>query len=187
MTAYRTDRDRRLTLAEYERLPDDDRHLSELAAGRLVREPRPGGRHAAVMTRLAWALHARLAESATTTVFTEGGFVLSEDPPTVRGPDVAVVGHHRLPPDEVPVGLIHGAPDVAFEIASPTNTPDELQHRVTDYLDAGTGIVCIVYPDRREAVVYRSRDDIRILSRGDAVDLGAVAPGVRLPLSELFG
>ena len=48
--------ERRLTLAEYAALPDDDRYIDELSRGRLVREPRPADLHGAVVVELIFAL-----------------------------------------------------------------------------------------------------------------------------------
>jgi hypothetical protein len=43
-----------------------------------------------------------------------------------------------------------------------------------------------VDPGQRTAAVYRSRDDIRILTEGDAIDGAGVVPGWELPVAELF-
>ena len=40
---------------------------------------------------------------------------------------------------------------------------------------------------RRTVTVYRSADDIRVLSEGDTIDGADVVPGWKLPIAELFG
>jgi hypothetical protein len=47
-------------------------------------------------------------------------------------------------------------------------------------------MVVVVNPARRAATVYRSRDDIVLLTAGDVLDGGDVVPGWTLPLADLF-
>ena len=62
----------------------------------------------------------------------------------------------------------------------------QVQDKVCDYLDAGTRMVWIVEPRRQTVMVYRSRDDIHLLTGGDVIDGGEVLPGFRLAVAELF-
>jgi Uma2 family endonuclease len=62
----------------------------------------------------------------------------------------------------------------------------EMHAKVMDYLDAGTRLVWVVDPDPRTVTVYRSRDQIRLLSKADEIDGGDVLPGFRVKVSELF-
>ena len=50
-------------------------------------------------------------------------------------------------------------PDLAVEIASPSNTVAELREKATIYLRGGTELVWILYPDRKSAEVSRLSDD----------------------------
>jgi hypothetical protein len=47
-------------------------------------------------------------------------------------------------------------------------------------------MMIVVNPARRAATVYRSRDDITLLTEGDVLHGGDVVPGWKLPLRELF-
>ncbi|MGH7482128.1 MAG: Uma2 family endonuclease, partial [Longimicrobiales bacterium] len=116
----------------------------------------------------------------------ETGFVLRQDPPTVRAPDAAFVATARIPPPAGQLGFAALAPDLVVEIVSPSNWASELQARVLDYLEAGTRLVWVIDPASRTATVYRSRTDIEILSDDAALDGADVLPGLRLPLVELF-
>lgn len=72
-------------------------------------------------------------------VFTaDTGFVLFEEPPTVRAPDVAFVSRDRLPPPDESIGFGRLAPDLAVEIVSPSNAAIEIHQKAEDYLEAGT-------------------------------------------------
>jgi Uma2 family endonuclease len=114
------------------------------------------------------------------------GFQLSVEPPTVREPDVAFIAADRLQPEGFGRGFWPGAPDLAVEILSPSNRATEIQAKVLEYLDAGTRMVWVIDPQSGTATAYRSREDIRLLGPGDALDGADVLPGFRLPLSELF-
>ena len=55
-----------------------------------------------------------------------------------------------------------------------------------DYLDAGTRLVWVVEPRGRTVTVYRSREEIRILTSEQEIDAGEVLPGFRTRVSEFF-
>jgi len=115
----------------------------------------------------------------------ESGYILAEDPPTVRGPDLAVVVEPRST-EGVPGGWVRGAPDVAIEILSPSDTSSAMQEKTLDYFEGGARRVWIVDPHGRTVTVYRT-DGTALLLRGtDTLDGEDVLRAFRLPLSELF-
>lgn len=178
------DRDELLTIEQFARLPDDDTRR-ELVRGRVVREPTAGFEHGGI----AMNVGRRLAEFVDReglgmVVAAETGFVLFEDPPTVRAPDAAFVAKERLPVERT--GFARLAPDLAVEVVSPSNTMAQVHDRVCDFLDAGTRIVWIFEPRRRTVTVYCSRDDIRLLTEEDTLDGGDVLPGFQLQVAALF-
>ncbi|MGH7587481.1 MAG: Uma2 family endonuclease [Gemmatimonadota bacterium] len=156
----------------------------ELVRGDVVREPLAGFEHGVVAARIASCLQTFVRRHRLGKVVGASGFVLFDDPPTVRAPDVAFVARDRLPAD--PRGFARLAPDLAVEIVSPSNTISELQEKVFDYLDAGTPLVWVVEPRGRTVTVYRSRDEIRILTSGQEIEGGEVLPGFRIEVSEFF-
>lgn len=173
-----------MTIEEVERLPDEAARL-ELVRGQVVREPLAGFEHGGIGVQVASCLHAFVRQHALGKVLAaETGFVLFDDPPTVRAPDVAFVARDRLPAE--PRGFAHLAPDLAVEIVSPSNTHSEIQDKVFDYLDAGTRLVWVVEPRGRTVTIYRSRDDIRILTSSQEIDGDDVLPGFRTQVSEFF-
>lgn len=176
-----------LTLDEFERLPDDE-WRTELVRGRVVREPPAGMNHGRLACRLAYLITRFVDRHALGEVYgSETGFVLFEDPPTVRAPDAAFVSTARLPRPEDSIGFGHLAPDLAVEVVSPSNTAAEIIDKAADYLDAGTRLVWVVEPSRRCITVYRSRNEIRLLQEGDALDGYDVLPGFSVPVAEIFG
>ncbi len=175
-----------LTLEQFQRLPEEDLHRIELVRGRLVREPRPGAEHGWLTGKLIGELEPFVRDRGIGLVVTETGFLLSNDPPTVRGPDVAFIAAEDLPPEGVPVGFWTVAPRLAIEVVSPSNTASEIRQKVLEYLAAGTRSVWVVDPPTRSVTTYRSRDEIRLLTMADELEGADVLPGFRLPLSELF-
>jgi Uma2 family endonuclease len=174
-----------LTIEEFERLPDDGWRL-ELVRGQVIREPPAGFEHSGIAVHIASILIAFAREHGLGKVVgADAGFVLSVEPPTVRAPDVAFVSEERLTFD--PKRFAPLAPDLTVEVVSPSNTMSEIHEKVLDYLDAGTRLVWVVDPGPRTIVVYRSRDEIRLITEDGEIDGGDVLPGFRLKVSELFG
>lgn len=178
---------RSMALDEFVALPEEDAYRLELFRGSLVREPAPGMRHGHLALRIAVLLRNAAEEDGRGLVLADTGFVLNEEPPTVRVPDVAFVSKERLPEGGIPEGFGDGAPDLAVEVVSPSNSASDLQQKALDYLDAGGRIVWLVDPAKETATVLRSRSDIAILQGNDALEGGDVIPGLRIPLTELFG
>lgn len=186
MVARQAGSERILSLEEFEGLPEEDAYRLELVRGRLVREPRPGARHGVLMARLGARLLRHVEENRLGVVCMDFSVVLSTEPPTVRGPDIAFIAGDRLPPEDVPTGFLRMAPDLAAEILSPSNTASEVQEKVLEYLDAGTRLVWVIDPQTRVVNTYRSRTDVRLLGELDELDGGEVLPGFRLPVKDLF-
>ena len=185
MEADATDLETRLvTIEEFERLPEDGCRL-ELVRGQVVREPPAGFDHGGIAIGIASLLRRFVDENALGAVVgTDSGFVLFDDPPTVRAPDVAFVRENRLDFDRTRFAPL--APDLAVEVLSPSNTMSEIHDKVLDYLDAGSSLVWVVDPYSRTITAYRSREEIRLLAADGELDGGDVLPGFRCKVSELF-
>jgi Uma2 family endonuclease len=176
-----------MTIEEFEQLADDG-YRSELVRGRLVREPPAGFDHGRIGIRLAMKLAAFVEEARLGVVVgAETGFILSEVPPTVRAPDIAFVACARIPASGPPRGFFPGAPDLAVEIVSPSNSPAEIRDKVHDYLDAGARAVWVVEPRARTVTVHHPEREALLLREGDRLDGGEVLPGFGVQVGEIFG
>jgi len=111
-------------------------------------------------------------------VVTEVGFKLASNPDTVRAPDVAFVRQDRIPKPE-PRGVWNGPPDLAVEVLSPDDRPEEVREVLAEYLTHGVPVVVLVDPDTRKINVLRPGMSEFALATGDVLDLG---DAVRLPL-----
>ncbi|MEQ8846938.1 Uma2 family endonuclease [Botrimarina sp.] len=146
-----------------------------------------GWGHGSVERRIATVLGDFVDEHALGDVGTgEVGFLIERDPDTVLAPDVAFVRQERLDA----VGLIEGyfpeAPALVVEVTSLHDTAEHVDDKVRRWLAAGCEMVWVVYPRGRSVTVYRSLENVRILT-GDAVlDGGGVVPGFSHPISEFF-
>jgi len=120
-------------------------------------------------------------------VFAAGtGFILRRDPDTVRAPDASFVARDRLTPEELPVGYLDLAPDLAVEVVSPGDSAREVREKVDDWLRAGTRLVWVIDPATRSARVYRSLEEFEELVEGDHLEGGELIPGFSCEVRELF-
>ena len=79
-----------------------------------------------------------------------------------------------------------GAPDLAVEILSPSNTRAEMDERLRDFFASGTQIAWIINPDTRSAEVCRSLTQRRLIGPGGELDGEHLLPGLRYPINDLF-
>jgi Uma2 family endonuclease len=176
-----------MTLDEYAALRQgDERHFRELVRGVVVREPRPGETHGRVQVRMAYHLEGWARGHGGARVTSESGYILGDDPATVRGPDLAVVIDPPRSARE-PGGWTRGAPDLAVEVLSPSDTSTAIQGKMLDYLGAGASRVWIVDPAARTVTVYRADGSATVLRSQDLLSGEDVLEGFALPLEELFG
>ena len=105
-----------------------------------------------------------------------------------RRPDVAFVGHDRwnkpLPADDPPAWSV--IPNLAIEVVCLLNPLQEIAHRIDDYFKAGVELVWVVDPQERSVWVHNTPTRRRVIRESDELDGGAVLPGFRLSVSELF-
>lgn len=178
--------DRLYTIDEFAKLPEDRLYRYELVRGRLVREPPVGSEHGIIQVNLPAELRAYVRDRGLGVVMVETGCVLSEEGPTVRGPDVSFISRERIPTEGLPRGFLRIPPDLAVEIISPSNTAADIQEKIEEYFDAGVRQVWIVYPRTRNVAVHLSRTEVRVLEEDEELEGGDVIPGFRLRVGELF-
>jgi Uma2 family endonuclease len=180
--------DQLLTLEEYARLTDDDDgDLVELVRGMLVREQGPGQLHGRLQSRIAYHLEKYHDDrDRRGAVIVSAGFVLAEQPPTVRIPDIAYVSDERIPPARYAERWWRIGPDLVVEVASPSNTWSEIQRKVSDYFASGTRIAWVVDPATRTVTVYRPGQIAARLEEKDELSGEDVLPGLRIRLADLF-
>jgi Uma2 family endonuclease len=110
----------------------------------------------------------------------EAGVRLRRTPDSTVGVDIAYVSTDDTT-------LIDGAPVLAVEILSPTDTQEEIHEKIDEYLAAGVPLVWVVNPADRTVRVYRP--DVRPQLFNDEQELAGDPhlPGFRAPVARLFG
>jgi Uma2 family endonuclease len=175
--------ERLVTAAELEGMEDGNRF--ELVRGRLVPVTPAGDRHGQAAVILAAELRAFVRERQLGRVRVETGFSLFRNPDTVRGPDVSFVAAGKPGGDRTSNGFIAGAPDLAIEIISPSNTRAQIAEKVSEYLEAGCRLVWVVDTDRRVAHVHRPGAVRRTIDANGHLDAEDVVPGFSYSLRAL--
>lgn len=174
------------TAADLERLPNDGFRY-ELVDGEVRKMTPASNEHGKIAMRVAWRLAQHVETHGLGSVYAaETGFRLASDPDTVRAPDVAFVSQARLDAVGTVAGYWPGAPDLAVEVVSPGDRYAEVAEKVAAWLAAGTQMVVVVEPPQRTVVVHRADGVTRTLREGDVLEGGAVVPGWRVPVAELF-
>jgi Uma2 family endonuclease len=171
-----------LTWQEFERLPGEGKY--ELIEGRLTTLPPPKRPHSRVSKRLFLLLHSQESKGVIVAYY-ETGFKLSNDPPTWLQPDVSLVTQKR-DREGAREDYFSGAPDLAVEVVSPSDTAEDLNRRVHLFLKEGSRAVWVIYPDNQSVVVYRPDGTGHTLGIGDTLTLPSLLPDWQFPVAQLF-
>lgn len=175
-----------LTAADLWQLPHDGmRH--ELVKGELRTMPPAGFEHGAVEINLTLPLAQHVkAQGLGIVVGGETGFLITQNPDTVRGSDVGFVRRERIEETGIPRQYWPGAPDLAVEVVSPNDRVYEVDEKVQEWLEAGTRMVWVVNPRQRNVTVYRPGINPIILTANDTLDGQDVVPGFQGAVSSIF-
>jgi Uma2 family endonuclease len=108
--------DQHFTAEEFYLLPDDGKRY-ELVRGALVCMAATGGQHGIIASRLDHRLRFFVeAHDLGEVCAAETGFRLTENPDTVRAPDISFIARERVVTQGVPEGYWLFAPDLAVEV-----------------------------------------------------------------------
>jgi len=168
----------------FEQLPDGDGYHRELIEGELQVLPPPKSRHTRVahyLYRLMLAIEGR----ADVHVYMEAGYKLSTDPPSWVQPDISVL---RNAPRRETKGEDHflGAPELAVEVVSPSETASDLNRKVELMLGHGALAVWVVYTEQSAVRVFRTDGSATRHIIGDTLSLPDLLPGWDLPVARIF-
>ena len=159
---------------------------TELVRGDLVVMAPAGGRHGQIAHTFALFIGIHVRDRSLGRVFAaETGFLLRRRPDTVRAPDVAFVTGERLG-HETPAGFLALAPDLAVEVVSPGDSTATVRDKVQDWLEAGTRLVWVVYPEARSVVAHRLGYAPETLSEEDTLSGVPVLSDFAVRVRELF-
>lgn len=176
-----------VTVEELWEMPEVPGKRFELVRGELVEVPGTSALHNFIVMTVTRLLDGFVLPRGLGVVATDGAsYLLARYPDFIRIPDVSFVARARVPEDGIPRGYWPFAPDLAVEIVSPSDRAAELREKVKDYLDAGTRLVWVLWPEDRSVTVYSADREVRELREGDELDGGDVLPDFRVPVAVLF-
>ena len=156
----------------------------ELVDGEVLEMAPPNDEHGEIASNVvtSFNIYSRLRGIGRSRV--ETGYTLRRAPDTVRGPDVSFVFQPRV--EGRGSGFPSGAPDIAVEVVSPSDTAAEMARKVAEYLAAGSQRVWVVYPVARRVVIHRADGSVVSYGGDDVITDEELLPGFSLPLSEVF-
>ncbi len=83
-------------------------------------------------------------------------------------------------------GGVQGMPDLAVEVKSPNDTYSGLREKAYYYLQNGSKMVWLVYPEKKLVEVFRKDSDSELYTGDESLSGGDVLPDFKLSLSEIF-
>ena len=177
-----------MTAEEYVTLSDQGSDCAyELVRGALVvRDPGVSWAHSCVQGKLCRYLDEWMEKFGHGEVGVEVDCLVGEDPDTVRIPDVAVL-LQPFDTENAFLGRVQGAPDIAIEVLSPSNSPQAMRDKTSDYFNAGALRVWIVDPETRTIVIHKADGTTTRFSGTDRLEDPEILPGFALEMRKVFG
>jgi Uma2 family endonuclease len=152
-----------VTFEQFEQFPDDGRK-HQLVKGEHIVVPPPKSRHTRIQQKIQDVLRPFVREHRLGEVHIEAGFRLSSD--TWLQPDVSFLTTAQIHSSD-PSGYYQGAPAIATEVASESNTAAQLDLKTELYFANGSSEVWVVYPKIAQVVVHLVDGDIRTVAGGE--------------------
>jgi Uma2 family endonuclease len=189
-----------MSVEEFLALPDDGVHR-ELIYGS-VREERDvtprneRGRSVTIRNRFHSRIEARICylligwllrqpEPRGEVVCGEAGFRLRGTVESLVGVDVAVVSAELVAATGPKEKIFHGAPVLAVEILSPSDTHEDIVEMVTTYLETGT-VVWVVDPDFETVAVHQPGRNSETFHAEEEISDAPYLPGFRAKVAAFF-
>ena len=171
----------RLTIDDFERLPDEEARGHELVDGELVDVSGNNPEHNLLRDFLIELLRPLVRKARLGVVLSEQEFDFEGD---AHGPDVVFFSSAKQALLSRLQRVQRFVPDLAVEIISPNNIFKDLVRKKDRYLRCGTAEVWLVSPDDRSVYVY-SENRKAILSGNDELSTPLI-PGFAISVDNLF-
>ena len=172
------------TLAEFERiaaLPENEDRLLELIHREIV-EKVPTPSHSVLAAWIAAFLNIYVIEHDDQgLVSVEGRHRAGDDSSLL--PDASYFRDRDVAPTESSFDTV---PDLAIEVKSPRDSYKAMRAKAALYLERGTQIVWLVYPEKLKIEVHRQGVEAQTLGIEDTLDGGDLLPGFTLPVHRVF-
>ncbi len=183
--------ERLMTAEEFAVLPEDSEVERWIIDGRLYERPmtRRSFPHSRTEASIAHLLKRWLDQQTTQpglVLSGEAGFCLRREPLTNVGIDVAYVTTEQMAATSPNASYIAGAPLLAVEIMSPSDTFEDTTAKIEAYLQSGVALVWRVEPALKFLTVFRPDAAPRSFGVGDELTAEPHLPGFRVAVAEVF-
>jgi Uma2 family endonuclease len=154
----------------------------ELINGEVVTLPHAAQRHDIIRGNILSALNVYLHtnKGLGLRALPDAEFVIAANDTFI--PDCCLIAINRLSPEKHK--YIQGAPELAIEVVSPSESAAYLRIKTEAYLSHGSHSVWIVFPEVRSVMVYH-RDSLREL-KDDQTITDPLMPSFSAPVSAFF-
>jgi Uma2 family endonuclease len=170
-----------LTIDDFELLPAEAAENHELVEGELVDVSGNTPRHNKLRDWLVALMLPWMTERGLGTAIAEQEFDFLGN---AHGPDVSVMGPAKAALLDLDRRVQRFVPDLAIEIASPSDTYDGLLAKKERYLKSGTAEVWLFSLSARELAIYGARRTLT-LRGADAITVDLM-PGFSIGVEELM-
>lgn len=175
------------TEEELQSLPEDG-FIHEVVDGELVMSPKNNFEHENICGRLFAALREfNRKERLGLVIGSSAGYWMANR--NCRAPDISFIPKerlHQLGFSPKARKFFPGAPDLAVEVISPSNTRGEMEARLRDFFSSGTRLAWIINPYAESVEVCHSLAQRALLGAGGELDGEQLLPGFRYPVGNLF-
>lgn len=109
-------------------------------------------------------------------------------PGAVRIPDACFISIDQTPDGKFPRDqrIADLFPDLAVEVLSPSNTPQEMADKLADYFQSGTRLVWLIDPATKSAEVHTATDQKQVVPPDGVLTGEPVLPGLEIRLADIF-
>lgn len=171
---------------EISNAPENAGRRLELVDGEIIEMPASSNINTVLAMRIGgyMMLHVETLDLGYVTA-PDGGFRLDEY--NAPQPDTAFIRKERA---NLQGKEFIGAPDLAVEIVSPSESRPMITRKIRRYLEYGCQVVWVVYPEDEAVEVYRLGADgnltIHLVEKDGVLEGAEVLPNFQLPLSKIF-
>ncbi len=177
-----------LTLEQFSALPELDERTGssyELDHGELIIVGPPAWAHESLKREAFLTLTRYFDQRGLRNRAVITGFILDEE--SWRKPDVAVMSEEALRRAEQDPELpLEGAPELAIEIASPSDTSAMIGRKVDHFLAAGSKTVWVFYPESQQVHIHKVGQKTAKLGADHFLEEPAILPGFHFAINEIF-
>ena len=167
-----------ISRAEYEARTAAGERL-EFDDGNIIEMPNNDSLHDRIKAKLVRQLNRQLPDPIEAA--NEQAFEVAPD--RVRHPDVAVC----LEPQAGVAGQkLKGAPDLAIEIVSISESAQDLHAKIRLYLETGATAVWVIWPEGQEVEIHQLNQPTRLIGSNGVIENEEPVPSFRLPVAALF-